>query len=195
MKEVLAVLLCYLIGSIPFSYIFSQLLGGVDIRTRGSHNVGATNVLRTVGIGVALTALAGDVSKGIAAAWIGSFLGGADLTAVCSIAVVVGHCWPIFLRFRGGKGVATAAGVVLFLMPKLIPPLVLLFILIIVITRYVSLSSICVAVCLPPGAMITGEPRSYIIMSVIIAVMVIQRHHENINKLRNGSESRINERA
>lgn len=195
MKEVILVIICYFIGSIPFSFIFSRFLGGVDIRTKGSHNVGATNVLRSLGWQVALAALLGDVSKGLISAWLGYSQGGEILTALCCIAAVAGHCWPAFLRFRGGKGVATGAGVVLFLMPKAIIPLVLIFILIIIFTRYVSLGSISVAGLLPVTALITGKSWIIVTMSVIIAVIVIARHHGNITKLRNGTEAKITDRT
>lgn len=195
MREAFFVIICYLMGSIPFSFIFARLLGGVDIRTRGSHNVGATNVLRSLGWQVALTALLGDVSKGLISAWLGYSQGGEVLAALCCLTAVIGHCWPAFLGFRGGKGVATAAGVILFLMPKVIIPLVLVFIVILIFSRYVSLGSISVAALLPVVAIIMGEPWIYVIMSVIIAAIVIARHHENITKLRNGTEARITDHA
>lgn len=194
MREVIFVIICYLIGSIPFSFIFGRILGGVDIRTKGSHNVGATNVLRSLGWQVALAALLGDVSKGLISAWLGYSQGGEILAALCCIAAVAGHCWPAFLRFRGGKGVATAAGVVLFLMPKAIIPLLLIFIIIVAITRYVSLGSISVAGLLTVVALIMGEPLTYVFMSIIIAIIVIARHHGNITKLRNGTEAKITDR-
>ncbi|MGI5922158.1 MAG: glycerol-3-phosphate 1-O-acyltransferase PlsY, partial [Syntrophomonadaceae bacterium] len=178
----------------PFSFIFSRLIGGVDIRTRGSRNVGATNVLRSLGWQVALVALLGDVAKGFIPAWLGYAQGGHILAATCGAAAVAGHCWPVFLRFKGGKGVATSAGAILFLMPKVIIPLVLIFILIIAIFRYVSLGSIIVAALLPVIALIMGEPRFYLVFSLILAVTVIARHHSNITKLRNGTEAKITER-
>ncbi|NLB19067.1 MAG: acyl-phosphate glycerol 3-phosphate acyltransferase, partial [Syntrophomonadaceae bacterium] len=115
MQEIVLVLLCFLLGSIPFSYIFSRLWGGVDIRAQGTGNVGATNVLRTLGIKVALASLTGDIFKGLVAAWLGMHFGGVSLAAACGAAAMAGHCWPVFLRFRGGKGVATGAGVVIYL--------------------------------------------------------------------------------
>jgi glycerol-3-phosphate acyltransferase PlsY len=193
-REVSSFIICYLIGSVPFSFIFARFLGGVDIRKKGSRNVGATNVLRSSGWQVALTALLGDVSKGLISAWLGYLLGGESLAAFCSIAAVAGHCWPVFLGFRGGKGVATAAGVILFLMPKVIIPLLLIFVIIIIFTRYVSLGSISVAALLPVIAIIMGEPWKYVAMSIIIAAVVIARHHANITKLRNGTEARITDR-
>lgn len=194
MREVIFIAICYFIGSIPFSFIFSRVLGGVDIRTKGSHNVGATNVLRSLGWQVALAALLGDLSKGLISAWLGLSQGGEILAVLCCSAAVAGHCWPVFLRFRGGKGVATAAGVVLFLMPKVIIPLLLVFIIIVLFSRYVSLGSISVAALLPVAAIIMGEPWTYVGMSVIIAIIVIARHHRNITKLRNGTEAKITDR-
>jgi len=108
------IILCYLIGSIPFSLIFGLLLGKVDIRTKGSGNIGATNVLRSSGLAVAILALIADMGKGVAGAWIGSAGGGLEMAALCSGAVLLGHCFSVFLKFKGGKAVATSAGVIGF---------------------------------------------------------------------------------
>lgn len=195
MKEILLVLLCYLIGAIPFSYIFSRALGGVDIRARGTGNVGATNVLRTLGIKIAVLSLLGDLSKGAVSAWLGLHFGGMNLAAICATIAVMGHCWPIFLGFRGGKGVATAAGVVLILMPKVFLLLAVIFVVIIGVTRYVSLGSICAAASLPILAGLVYHPKIYAAMSLLIAVMIIFRHRTNIERLRHGTEKKITEKA
>ena len=195
MKEIVLVLLCYFMGAIPFSYIFSRLLGGVDIRARGTGNVGATNVLRTLGIKIAIASLMGDLLKGLIAAWLGLYFGGEGMAAVCAVAAVVGHCWPVFLGFKGGKGVATAAGVIFYLMPTLGLILLVVFITIIFISRFVSLGSICIAALFPALALIMSQPWQYVIMSVIMAGMVIFRHRTNIERLRHGTEKKINEKA
>lgn len=195
MKEFLLILLCYLIGSIPFSYIAARVLAHTDVRTRGSGNVGATNVFRTSGTGAALLALAGDLIKGVLAAWLGLTLGGLLLAALCSLAAVIGHCYPLFLRFRGGKAVATAGGVVLWLMPKVVIILLLIFIAVVYVSRYVSLASIAVAVLLPVIALMLHNPWEYILLSVLMAALVVYRHRENIRKLRQGTEARIGDRA
>jgi glycerol-3-phosphate acyltransferase PlsY len=195
MKEVLLVLLCYLLGSIPFSYIFSRVWGGVDIRAKGTGNVGATNVLRTLGIKIALASLIGDFLKGVLAAWMGFYMGGEMLAAVCASIVVVGHCWPIFLGFRGGKGVATSAGVLLVLVPPVMLMLAITFVTLIALTRYVSLGSVCGAVFLPLMLLFMHQPWSYIIMGLILSSIVLFRHRDNIQRLRKGTEKKVNEKA
>lgn len=195
LKELLLILLCYLIGSIPFSYIAGRFVANIDVRTRGSGNVGATNVFRTSGVGPALLALAGDALKGVISAWLGLTLGGLLLAAFCSLAAVAGHCYPVFLRFRGGKAVATAGGVVLFLMPKVVIILLLIFIVLVLVTRYVSLASMVVAVSLPIIALLLHNPWQYIMLSVLMAILVVYRHRDNIKKLRQGTEARIGDKA
>ncbi|MDD4802354.1 MAG: glycerol-3-phosphate 1-O-acyltransferase PlsY [Syntrophomonas sp.] len=195
MLKVLLVVICYLIGSIPFSYIFSKVLGGVDIRAKGTGNVGATNVLRTLGVKIAIAALLGDLLKGILATWLGLNFGGEIGAAICGTAVVVGHCWPVFLSFRGGKGVATSAGVLLVLMPQVIIILLLAFIIIIALTRYVSLGSIIGAALLPFILLFMAQPWPYFVMSFILAALVIFQHRGNIKRLRNGMEKKINEKS
>jgi len=191
LKELGLVLLCYLIGSIPFSYIFPRLFTDVDVRSKGSGNVGATNVLRTAGIKAAALAFAGDLFKGVLAAWIGTAAGSGWLLIICCMAAVIGHCYPVFLRFKGGKAVSSAGGIVLFLMPKIGLTLLILFIGIVFISRYVSLGSVTIATFLPLTAMLAAEPPNYVIISWLLAVLVIYRHRENIIRLRNGTEARF----
>lgn len=195
MENVLLVILAYLIGSIPFSYFFSRLIGGVDIRSKGSGNVGATNVLRNLGVGAAILALSGDVIKGLVAAWLGVYFGGPILGALCAMAAIIGHCWPVFLNFKGGKGVATSAGIVAFLMPAAVAILLVVFILIVAISKYVSLGSVSVAFLLPIVALLIGADIAYILLSILIAVLVIYKHRENIKRLRAGVEPKVKEKA
>lgn len=191
MQEVFWAGLCYLLGAIPFSYIFVRLLKGFDIRQQGSGNVGSTNVLRTAGKGVALAALTGDLLKGVLAAWLGLHFAGEQMASICAVAAVVGHCWSVFLGFKGGKGVATSAGIALFFMTKATIVLLIIFIIIVAISRYVSLASISVAALLPLTALILHKPNHLLIMSLVLAVMVIYQHRENIQRLRNGTEGKI----
>ncbi len=195
MNELGLVLLCYIIGAVPFSYIFSRFLGGVDIRDRGTGNVGATNVLRSAGKKIALAAFIGDTLKGVISAWIGLRFGGLGLAALCSVAAVVGHCWPVFLGFRGGKGVSTAFGIVVYLMPLITAILAVIFFPIVFFSRYVSLGSVCVAAILPVLVLIMQQRWQYIIMSLVMAGIVICRHRANIERLRNGTEKKITEKA
>ncbi|WP_054697438.1 glycerol-3-phosphate 1-O-acyltransferase PlsY [Syntrophomonas palmitatica] len=195
MKSLGLVLLCYIIGSIPFSYLFPRIFARVDVRSRGSGNVGATNVFRTTGPLVAGLALGGDLFKGIIAAWIGNITGTNIMIIMCPAAAAIGHCYPVFLKFRGGKAVATSGGIVLFFMPKVGFILLALFGGITLITRYVSLASITVALFLPLLAMFMYQPAPYVVLCWILAVLVIYRHRENIIRLRAGTESKINDRA
>lgn len=194
-QAVLLMALCYLIGSIPFSLIFGMALGKVDIRTRGSGNIGATNVLRTSGLAVALLALAADLCKGLAAAWIGLAAGGQVLAALCAAAVITGHCYSMFLNFKGGKGVATSAGIMVFLMPNIFVVILISFILTVTISRFVSLGSIISAVLFPLLAIfVFPQPLSYIILSIYMITLVLYRHKENIQRLMAGKESKITDR-
>jgi len=191
LKEIGLVLLCYLIGSIPFSYIFPRLFTNVDVRSKGSGNVGATNVLRTAGIKAAILAFAGDLAKGAAAAWIGTAAGGGWFLIVCCMAAVIGHCYPVFLKFKGGKAVSSAGGMVLFLMPKVGIALLITFAAIVLISRYVSLGSVTIAIFLPLTAMLAAQPPNYVILCWLLAALVVYRHRENIIRLRNGTEARF----
>jgi glycerol-3-phosphate acyltransferase PlsY len=191
MEKVIVVIISYLLGSIPFAYIMIRMFKGIDIRQVGSGNVGTTNVLRTAGKRIALAALLGDLLKGLVSAWLGMHTGGELLAAICVLAAVTGHCWPVFIGFKGGKGMATTAGSVLFLMPKVFLCLVIVFILIVFISRYVSLASISVAILLPLTTILLSQPRSYLITSIILMVLVVYRHRENIERLRNGNERKI----
>jgi glycerol-3-phosphate acyltransferase PlsY len=188
------VVLCYFIGAIPFSYLVS-LLKGVDIRTRGSGNVGATNVLRALGPVAAAAALAADLLKGVAAAWIGTMAGGEWLVVGCAFAAVVGHCYSIFLRFKGGKGVATSAGIILYLMPRELLIMLVVFLVVVALLRYVSLGSITVAVLLPVLALAMKEPFELLILCLLMAALVVYRHRENIQRLRSGTEPKLGSRA
>ncbi|MEN6350961.1 MAG: glycerol-3-phosphate 1-O-acyltransferase PlsY [Syntrophomonas sp.] len=195
MTSVFIILLCYLIGSIPFSYLFTRLFTKQDIRKKGSGNVGATNVLRTSGKSIALLALTGDLLKGVIAAWIGKHAGGQALLIICPVAAVIGHCYPVFLKFRGGKGVATAAGVILVLMPSVCLILLLSFIAICAVSRYVSLGSVLAAALFPVMTIVITKSWPYFTMSLIIALVVIYRHRGNIDRLRKGIEPKINDPA
>jgi glycerol-3-phosphate acyltransferase PlsY len=192
--SVALIILCYLIGAIPFSYLVSQLKG-VDIRTRGSGNVGATNVLRTLGPALGAAALWGDFLKGLAAAWIGTMAGGEWLMVGCALAAVLGHCYSVFLRFRGGKGMATSAGIVLYLLPKIFLIMLVVFVVVVALLRYVSLGSITVAILFPILTLVMNEPHELLVFSVLLAALVVYRHSENIDRLRKGTESKLGSRA
>lgn len=203
----LALLLAaYLIGSIPFSWIVTRLATGKDLREVGSRNVGATNVARNIGRAPGLVALVLDAAKGfgvvlLARAWTAA-PGWPDAPGVAGVAsfwvaaaavtAVLAHMFPVWLGFRGGKGVATAAGVFLAIAPRSLGIAALLFLAVVLSTRFVSLGSmLCSAVMPLLLRFVERETFWIVIASIVIAVAVIAKHHENIARLATGSESRF----
>jgi len=189
--KVAIVILAYLIGSIPFSYLVSRRFGDIDIRTRGSGNVGATNVLRTTGLKYALLAVAGDIAKGALAAWLGLVLGGQVLASTCGAAAVIGHSWPVYLGLRGGKGVATSAGVLLVLVPKVVLALLVIFVITVALLRLVSVGSLAAAIANPVMVAVLYDSVPLVIMALVLSAIVIWRHQSNIERLRRGSEPKL----
>ncbi|MCK4512315.1 glycerol-3-phosphate 1-O-acyltransferase PlsY [bacterium] len=203
MQTALVVVISYLLGSIPTSNIAARLRG-VDLRTVGSGNPGFTNVLRTLGPRVAAPVLIIDVAKGAVAVLFvagtlgaGSSLGHTGIGLAAGLAAVAGHIWPIFARFRGGKGVATACGVFAAMAPLATLAAVVLWLAIVIPTRYVSLGSIAAALFLPwaiwieAGILGTGRPTALILTAGLVAVAVVLRHLGNIKRLVNGTENRF----
>lgn len=188
----LALAAAYLVGSLPTGFLVARAFGLGDIRRHGSGNIGATNVLRTLGRGAAVLTLAGDIAKGYAAVWLGSRLApGGDAAAACAVAAVAGNCWSIFLRFRGGKGVATGLGALLRLVPWAVGPAALVWVAITVSFRYVSLGSVLAALCVPLGAVLLGYPWTSVVAAAVVGVVVIVRHRANISRLLAGNEPRL----
>lgn len=200
LETALAVLLGYLLGSISFSIILSRLKYRDDIRRHGSGNAGMTNTLRTYGKLSAAIVLAGDFGKGFLAAWLGWQLGWSPLAAyLAGLAAVVGHMFPFYFGFRGGKGVATAAGVILGTCQPVFLVLAGTFVAIIFFSRYVSLGSVLVA-ALYPLAMIflawgpSGFLRPEMLCSLGMAALVIWAHRSNIQRLLAGTENRLGQK-
>ncbi|PTM58667.1 glycerol-3-phosphate 1-O-acyltransferase PlsY [Desmospora activa] len=192
MGEALAIGLAYLLGSISFSFWITKILRGTDIRTQGSGNAGATNMLRTVGKGPALAVFLLDMVKGMVAVGLAWVLTGEPTWMMSAgIAAIVGHNWPIFLGFRGGKGIATTIGVtaLLTLTAALVAGAVAIFA--ILITRYVSLGSLLFAAGLPIAIFLFDYPTSYVYLSFVITVMAFIRHSANIKRLLQGTESKL----
>ena len=190
----------YLLGSIPWSYLIVRLTQGLDVRTVGSGNVGATNVLRTAGKKAGGLALVLDVGKGVAAVLVSRALEAPSSAVGCAaVAVVLGHVFPIFLKFRGGKGVATAAGALGALEPAVLLVCLLLFVAVVLWKRYVSLGSIVVAAAFPLvlwAAQRRGWARSDVwelLGAAAIGLIVIARHRGNIERLWKGTERRLGE--
>jgi acyl phosphate:glycerol-3-phosphate acyltransferase len=189
------VLLGYLAGSVPFAFLLART-AGIDVRVAGSGNVGAANVLRTTGTwrGVAVMGL--DVAKGALAVFLASLTSsGATLTSLAAAAAVVGHIYPVWLRFHGGKGVAVAAGVFAVLTPVATLIAAVLFLVIVSVTRYVSLGSIAATLALPPAAWLSGEPKPIVIAAAGTGALILFRHRGNIRRLRAGTERRMGVRA
>src|SRR5690349_18722019 len=189
MNVVPAAIIAYLLGSIPFGLLLTRLAGIGDIRRIGSGNIGTTNVLRTGNKALAALTLVCDIGKGIVAVLIGATWGMEGALAA-SVAVVIGHMFPVWLRFRGGKGVATALGVLLALAWPVGVIAAGLWLTTALISHYSSLSALVAALAVPAlGWGLAGPPRA-IVLSVI-AVLVVLRHRENIGRLLAGTESRI----
>ena len=189
------ILLAYLLGSLPFAMIVSRALGLPDPRSYGSGNPGATNVLRTGKKLAALLTLAGDGGKG----WLAVFLAarfGADAAgiAACALAVFVGHLYPVFLGFKGGKGVATAAGVLFAFDPWLGLAAAATWVVVVVPFRYVSLASMVAALMSPMYAYFMSVQSDAVIALVLIGALIVWRHKSNILKLAAGKERKIGEK-
>ena len=190
----------YLLGSIPFGYLIVRLATGSDVRASGSGNIGATNVNRVAGAGAGAVTLLLDMGKGFLAVWLAARLTGDSITwmAASGLAAVAGHIFPVWLRFRGGKGVATAVGVFLPLSWMAVGAAALVWLIVVSISRYVSLGSVIAAAALPlctyflyaPG---TGHapPLSISFAAVLVAILVIFKHRSNMERLMAGTENRM----
>jgi glycerol-3-phosphate acyltransferase PlsY len=186
-----SILAGYLAGSVPFAFLLARR-AGIDVRRVGSRNVGATNVLRNTGVGRALLVTVLDVAKGAAAVGIAyASMGGSGLAALTGAAAVVGHIYPVWLRFHGGKGVAVAAGVFAMLTPIATAVAMLLFLVIVWLTRYISLGSVAATLALPPVAWLTGSPGAVVGAASGTAALILFRHRANLRRLTEGTESRI----
>ena len=204
MLRAVAVLGAYLLGSIPFGYILVRVTAGEDVRETGSGGTGATNVTRRAGRGAGLLTLGLDAAKGAAAVVCARWLLTADFgvnwwVAACAVAVVVGHIFPVWLGFRGGKGVATGLGVFLSLAPLAVVCALVVFLLIVWRTRYVSLGSIAASAVIPlaiwaMSVTAWGEPAAFaplLTTAVIGSGLIILMHRANIGRLLRGTENRL----
>jgi glycerol-3-phosphate acyltransferase PlsY len=195
MTATLVVLLAYLVGSIPFAFLLSRPYG-VDLRHAGSGNVGATNVLRTTGVGVAVLAVVLDAVKGTAAVLLAQVLSsGPAAPVVAACASVVGHVYPIWLRFRGGKGVATAAGAFAILAPAALAVAVPVFVVAVALTRFISVGSLAGAVTLTLVSAFSDVPGVVAIGAAASTFIIVFRHRDNLARLIAGTERRIGQRV
>ena len=189
-SAIAVVVAAYLLGSVDFGVIVPRLRG-VDIYSHGSGNPGTTNVLRAMGRKAAAMVMVGDLLKGVAAAALGSLVVDDTVGFAAGFAAVVGHCFPIWHRFRGGKGVATAGGMMVWLEPVVGIGLVVVWALLAVVFKRASVASLAVAVLLIPGVLLTGWRGWPIVWSAAVALLVVVRHQANIRRLAVGTEGRI----
>jgi glycerol-3-phosphate acyltransferase PlsY len=185
----------YVSGSIPFGLLIGKASKGVDVRGIGSGNIGATNVLRAAGKGAAALTLALDMLKGWAPVALGRFVGASDtLVAGVALAAFLGHLYPVFLRFRGGKGVATFLGVLLALLPKVAFLVAGVWLLIAAVFRYSSLAAVVAAAASPPLVWLLDGRRGFVALAVVLSGFILIRHGENMRRLLAGEERRIGQR-
>lgn len=188
----LVVLAAYLIGSIPFALILARRWGGADLRRAGSGNLGAANVFRTSGATPGILVALLDAAKGAASVLLAQrWSVGAEWPAAAGVAAMLGHVFPVWVGFRGGKGVATAAGAFSVLAPAAALSALGVFATGAWITRYISFASVLAAVALPPIAYVFGSPSAVVTAAVLAAVLIIIRHRTNLMRLRTGTERRI----
>ncbi|MGO4571047.1 glycerol-3-phosphate 1-O-acyltransferase PlsY [Microvirga sp. 2TAF3] len=183
----------YLLGSIPFGVIFTRMAGLGDIRNVGSGNIGATNVLRTGRKGLAAATLVGDALKGTAAVLIAGYWG-QDLATIAALGAFLGHLFPVWLGFKGGKGVATFIGILIGLMPLAAVIFALIWLGLAYLTRYSSLSALVATAATPLVLWVLGEPKMGGVM-VILVVLLWWKHSENINRLLAGTEGKIGQKG
>lgn len=188
----LSILIAYLVGGIPFGLILVRLMTGKDVRQSGSGNIGATNVLRTTGRMAGVLTLVLDIAKGIFAVWLADRLTHGDTlwTSFSALAVLVGHAFPVWLNFKGGKAVASFVGAFAYLTPVPLLAVIVIFVFLVVWTRYLSLGSIVAAGLFPLGCWIILHPEWPVLAAAAGgAVLVIARHRSNIERIRAGREN------
>jgi acyl phosphate:glycerol-3-phosphate acyltransferase len=191
-------IVAYALGSIPFGLLIVKIMGGSDVRKSGSGNIGAANVTRVGGLGAGVLTLLLDAAKGYVAVWLAARWSGGSVRwlAIAAVCAVVGHVFPVWLRFRGGKGVATSLGAFILICGKAVIAAVVLWLVVVAFWRYVSLGSIAAAAAMPilvyllyaPG----HAPASILSAgTMFIALLVIWKHRDNVKRLINGTENRI----
>jgi len=189
---ILVTVLAYLIGSVPFALLLARRWGAGDLRRIGSGNLGAANVLRASGVAPSILVVLLDIGKGAASVRLAASLTSNPVApAVAGLAAIVGHIYPAWLRFRGGKGVATACGAFSVLSPLAVPPLLMVFVITVWVTKYVSLGSVLASLALPPVAYVTGSSSAAVVAACAASALIVFRHRSNLKRLRAGTERRI----
>ena len=192
MMYLAAAIAAYLIGSIPSGLILGKLIWHKDLRDYGSHNIGATNAWRTLGKTAGIAVFIADSLKGQAGVMLGLLLVGTPFAAVVGgLCAILGHSFSLFLRFHGGKGVATSLGVLTMLMGQVTFIIFVIWLTIVYVSRYVSLGSVVAAFLAPFLAALYGYPTEYVLFTAMAAILVILRHRENIGRLMHGTENKI----
>ena len=191
MTLILVLVAAYLIGGIPFGYLLVKLKSGEDVRGMGSGNIGATNVLRTTGRSLGIATLLLDIAKGAFAVWMADRLlaGSVDGMALTALAVMAGHAYPVFLKFRGGKAVASFVGAFLYLTPIPLLTVLLVFVVTVAVTRYISLGSVIAAGFFPIAVFLIEHPPAIVLLSAAIAgAFIVIRHTSNLSRINAGNE-------
>ena len=192
MIECLGLLAAYLIGAIPFGFLLVRVMTGQDVRTAGSGNIGATNVLRTTGRMAGVLTLILDITKGYFAVWLVSRLTHGDVlwTSAAAVAVIAGHAFPVFLKFRGGKAVASFIGAFAFLTPAPLLAVLLVFVAVVWATRFISLGSITAAGTFPLAVWLIDHPAWPVEAAAVASgFFIVYRHRSNLERLRAGTEN------
>ena len=195
MLTVILVLLGYILGSVPTGYLVGRAFG-VDVRTAGSGNIGTANVLRATGKWAAILTLVGDMLKGLAPVVVArAAMDDPWVHAGVALAAVIGHCWPVFLKFKGGKAVATGAGTSIGLAPVVGLGLFAFWWAVVLASRYTSLGAIVVMIVSPLVFILTGQPLAYVVYTVVGGALVLWRHRENARALIGGTERKVGQRV
>jgi glycerol-3-phosphate acyltransferase PlsY len=192
MTSLIALIVAYLVGGIPFGYLLVRWKTGEDVREKGSGNIGATNVLRTSGRAVGVATLLLDIAKGLFAVWLADKLSGGSpmWMSLAALAVMAGHAFPVFLKFQGGKAVASFIGAFLYLTPIPMLAALLVFVIVVAATRQISMGSIVAAGTLPLATWLIEHPPWIVILATLVAgVFLIYRHRANIERIRSGTEN------
>ena len=191
MRPLLALVIAYLVGGIPFGYLLVRWRTGGDVRTSGSGNIGATNVLRTTGRLMGVLTLLLDIAKGFFAVWLAGALCGPNPAwqSAAALAVMAGHAFPVFLKFKGGKAVASFIGAFLYLQPLPLFAVLIVFVIVVGATRHISLGSVVAAASFPLGVWLISHPPWPVVASSLIAgAFIVVRHRANLERIRAGTE-------
>jgi glycerol-3-phosphate acyltransferase PlsY len=192
LTDLALIILAYLLGSVSCGLLVARVYGEVDLRRRGSGNIGATNVARILGKTAGIVTLLGDGAKGVVAVLLAQAWGHTSmLPAVAAVAAVLGHMFPLYHGFRGGKGVATALGVLLPTLPLPLLGGLLVWLVVVAIWRYVSAGSMLAALVVPLLAVLWSYPLSLVLTAGLIALLVLYKHRENLHRLRQGREAKF----